>query len=358
MTTFILQTNERGLLTRHGEALGFLGPGEHRFWFRKNLQLTRFNTDHIVSSWTPELESVLPNTEGYVLTVPEGSFALVSLNGVPYMVFEAGKQVVWTARHDVDVEIVSAEDVLAEIPRGFWTLMPREIFSTLVVQPFERVLMYVDGQLERVLEEGRFLISSFQRVVTFERISMRERELTVTGQEVMTADKVSIRVNLILKFRVLDAVASHEQVDSLHDALYAELQMAARGFIGGATIDALLEDRNGIATAMMETLAERARTWGVEVIKTDLKDIVLPGEMKFILNQVITAEKQAQANLITRREETAATRSLANTAKMLEKNPMLLRLKEMEAMQHMVASIDNLTVVAGQDNLLNLLKSE
>ena len=358
MTTFILEPHERGLVTQHGQPVAFVGPGEHRFWFRRNLKLTRYNTDHIVASWTPELEHVLPNTEGYVLDVPDGSFALVSVNGVPYAVLEAGRQIVWTSRATVDISIVGTQEVIADVPRGFWSLMPYDTFTSLVVQPFERVLLYVDGYLEQVLGDGRYLISVYERTVEFQRMSLRETELTVTGQEVMTADKVSIRVNLILKFRVVDPVLAHESVDNLSGALYAELQMAARGFIGGVTIDGLLEDRNTMAQDMMSAVSVRAQAWGVEVIRTDVKDIVLPGEMKLILNQVITAEKQAQANLVMRREETAATRSLANTAKMLEKNPMLLRLKEMEAMQEMVASIDNLTVVAGQDNLLNLLKSE
>ncbi len=87
----------------------------------------------------------------------------------------------------------------------------------------------------------------------------------------------------------------------------------------------------------------------------DLKDVVLPGEMKTLLNQVIEAEKRAAANVILRREETAATRSLANTAKLLESNPTLLRLKELESWKEIAATVGNVTVVASPQQLLGQL---
>ena len=106
---------------------------------------------------------------------------------------------------------------------------------------------------------------------------------------------------------------------------------------------------------MKEELSERAAEWGVEIVQANLKDLVLPGDMKTLLNRVIEAEKEAQANLILRREETAATRSLANTAKMLEKNPMLLRLKEMEQLKELAGHIGQLTIVASSQDLMGKL---
>ena len=95
----------------------------------------------------------------------------------------------------------------------------------------------------------------------------------------------------------------------------------------------------------------------MEVAVIALKDIILPGEMREIMNQVVTAEKQAQANLIRRREETAATRSLLNTAKLLEDNPILVRLKELETLEKLVEKVDRVTVNGGFEGLLeNLLE--
>ena len=88
-----------------------------------------------------------------------------------------------------------------------------------------------------------------------------------------------------------------------------------------------------------------------------MKDVILPGEMKEILNQVVQAEKAAQANVIKRREETAATRSLLNTAKLMEESPTLLRLKELETLEKVTEKIDKLTVFGGLEGVLsNLVK--
>jgi regulator of protease activity HflC (stomatin/prohibitin superfamily) len=125
----------------------------------------------------------------------------------------------------------------------------------------------------------------------------------------------------------------------------------ARRWVAGATVDQLLERRNDARSTMRAELGERAERWGVAVLEIDLKDIVLPGEMKTILNQVIEAEKRAMANGILRREETAATRSLMNTAKLLEQSPMLLRLKELEAYKEIAERIDQMTVIAAPQDL-------
>jgi regulator of protease activity HflC (stomatin/prohibitin superfamily) len=106
---------------------------------------------------------------------------------------------------------------------------------------------------------------------------------------------------------------------------------------------------------MRNDLSPRALGWGVEIIRTDIKDVVLPGEMKQLLNRVIEAEKEATANNILRREETAATRSLANTAKMLERNPTLLRLKELETWKEIAGKVQKLTLIANTNDLSNLL---
>jgi regulator of protease activity HflC (stomatin/prohibitin superfamily) len=140
-------------------------------------------------------------------------------------------------------------------------------------------------------------------------------------------------------------------VASLDAAVYTEAQMVARRWVAGATVDQLLERRHDARAAMRAELGERASRWGAAIVEMDLKDIVLPGEMKTILNQVIEAEKRAAANVILRREETAATRSLANTAKLLEQNPTLLRLKELEAWKEIAERVEQLTLIATPQDL-------
>jgi len=113
----------------------------------------------------------------------------------------------------------------------------------------------------------------------------------------------------------------------------------------------LLSQRQAAAQRWTEEVSAVAAPMGVEIRALDLKDVVLPGEMKDILNRVITAEKEAAANVIRRREELAATRSLATTAQLLEQSPTLLRLKELEIMEAVATKVANLTVVTGAEGL-------
>ena len=182
-------------------------------------------------------------------------------------------------------------------------------------------------------------------IETMQLIDMREQELQVVGQELITADKATLRLNVLFKYRIDEPVASVKGTTSLHDALYAEVQLAARTAVAGVTVDQLLEKRVELAAAMVADVAERVSAWGVRAVRLDIKDVVLPGDMKLLLNQVIEAEKRAAAQNILRREETAATRSLANTARLLESNPVLLRLKELELYKDMAERIPNLSVV-------------
>ncbi len=177
----------------------------------------------------------------------------------------------------------------------------------------------------------------------------------MSGQEILSKDKVSLRLNLAASFRVVDAAAAFTAVTDFGDFLYKELQFGLREAVGTKTLDELLASKEGLGQAIEGQVRERVAEYGLELSSVGVKDIILPGEMKTLLNQVVEAEKQAQANLIRRREETAATRSLHNTARMLERSPTLLRLKELEALEKVTERIDKLTVYGGLDGVLNEL---
>jgi len=349
-TTISVPPYERAIVLRDARPWRWLDPGRHGLLHpMSTVEVVRFNIDLGYATLTPELRSLLPETVGELLEVPARHIAAVRMDGRPLVVLEPGHYVLWQARAAVTAELHSLEPVASTLGQDFWALAPARHVNVLLVQNGFKGLLMVDGVMERVLEPGRHPINGSNRVLTHLPVDLREQELQIVGQEVMTSDKVTVRVNIVLKYKVADAVASVSQVTVARDALYVEAQLVARRQIAAMSIDALLEARDQLGTTMAQSLAQRALGWGVEVVALDLKDIVLPGEMKTILNRVIEAEKQAAANLILRREETAATRSMANTAKVLEANPMLLRLKEMETLKDMADRIDNVTVVASGD---------
>ena len=351
MRTIQLTDTQRGLLVRAGRVAGWLEPGQHTLW-RATTDVRVLDLTRLAEPWTPELARFVPEGVAESIVVPERAIALVRADGLPAKVLTPGRYLLWQQRAQVSAEIVSTAPTFATgVPDAFVPLVPVALMRTILVQPWERALLVIDGAAVRLLEPGRHLVWSEGRVVASLPVDLRERETQVIGQEVITADKVTIRINLVAKTKVVDAQLACAATVDLSAALYTEAQLAARRFVAGHTVDQLLERRDHARHAMREALAERARAWGVEVLELDLKDVVLPGEMKSILNQVIEAEKRAAANVVLRREETAATRSLANTAKLLEQSPTLLRLKELEAWKEIAERVGQVTIVASPHEL-------
>jgi len=212
-------------------------------------------------------------------------------------------------------------------------------------------LLIVDGELRAVLKPGLSAYWKFQRVLRVEQVDLRLQAMEVAGQEILTRDKVSLRVNLTALWQVTDAVKARATVSNFVDYVYKELQFALREAVGTRTLDELLTDKGAIDREVAASAAKLEAS-GLAVRSVGVKDVILPGEMKTILNQVVEAEKVAQANLIRRREETAATRSLLNTARLMEENPTLLRLKELETLEKVTEKVGSLTVYNGLEGVL------
>lgn len=347
LTTVTLGPSQRALCLRDAKAWRWLGPGRHRLWGRRNrYEVRAYDLDQSVTQATPELLAVLPPNEGVEHTVGARELGLVSVDGRPDRVILPGRWVLWQARAEVTCENLSTASAMGALPDGFFGLAPASHVRHVAALPYERVLVYADGVLAGVVSGRVQSVFVHGRVVTEERVDLRERERQIVGQEVMTADKVTLRLNLVVKLRVVDPVRMHEAVAALDDAVYSEAQLCARRHLAGLTLDALLERRGTLGPLMRDELAPRMATWGVELIAVDVKDVVLPGEMRTLLNQVIEADKRAAANVILRREETAATRALANTARLLESNPTLLRLKELETWKELASSVGQVNIVA------------
>jgi regulator of protease activity HflC (stomatin/prohibitin superfamily) len=225
------------------------------------------------------------------------------------------------------------------------------------VADYQRGLLLVDGELKTLLAPGSYAFWAFQREVQVELVDTRLQVLEVAGQEILTKDKVSLRLNLSAHFRVKNPVQVRAELGNYKDYLYRELQFGLRQAVGSRSLDELLADKEQLDGVVATYAQAKVAVHGVELVSVGVKDIILPGEMKTILNQVVEADKAAQANVIRRREETAATRSLLNTARLMDENPTLLRLKELEALEKVTGKIDKLTVFGGLEGVLSGLVS-
>jgi regulator of protease activity HflC (stomatin/prohibitin superfamily) len=185
----------------------------------------------------------------------------------------------------------------------------------------------------------------------------------VGGQEIMTADKVTLRLNAVVTYKIIDARKAVCQTEDVRQALYRDAQLVLRAVVGARELDAFLTDKDAVATEIEDSIRHRAGELGLEIASVGIRDVILPGDMKDLMNKVTEARKAAEANLIARREETAAIRSQANTAKLLAESPTLMRLRELEVLEK-IASAGKLNIVLGEkapgekglaDKIVNLL---
>jgi len=213
-------------------------------------------------------------------------------------------------------------------------------------------LLLVDGVLAETLQPGLHAFWRYNREIKVEQVDCRLQAMEVQGQEILTKDKVSLRVNLSATYRVSDPVTARNGLGSFVEHLYRVLQFALRQSVGVRTLDSLLADKESLGGEIRRTVTAEVEPHGLQVQAVGVRDLILPGDMKTILNQVVEAEKAAEANVIKRREETAATRSLLNTARLMDDNPILLRLKELETLERLTDKVGNLTVFGGLDGML------
>jgi regulator of protease activity HflC (stomatin/prohibitin superfamily) len=225
------------------------------------------------------------------------------------------------------------------------------------VPAYQVGILTVDGKVDRLLEPGISAYWKFNREVSVEMIDLRLQTVEVSGQEILSSDKVGLRLNLIANWRYSDVLLAHTRLMKPAEQIYRELQFGLRAAVGTRSVDQLLENKEMIDRVVMEVVTRKMSGFGIELLSVGVRDIVLPGEMKAILGRVVEAQKAAEANVIRRREETAATRSLLNTARVMEDNPVALRLKELETLERVAERIDRISVFGGLDQVLNGLVS-
>ena len=205
------------------------------------------------------------------------------------------------------------------------------------VEAYEAGLKFRDGRFVAVLEPGAYRLARWFAKEEIRTVDLRIRSIVLQGQEMTTLDKVTIRITMLAKLRVIDPQAAMLKVDDYAAQLYGDVQLALRDAVGALELDAAIGQKGRLADAVLAAAKPKALEYGVALVDVGVRDVILPGDMKAILNQVMEARKRAEAALITRREEVAATRSLANTAELLSKNPAMMRLKELEALERVAA---------------------
>lgn len=366
---FLVRQHECGLLSREGDFVRWVEPG--RFMLFDPLRAYRLETfDRGVPEFNHRLAEFL--RQRYPAEVAR-RFVSVDLTaqqvGLLYKqghladILPPGSRLLyWRGVIDIRVEIhdLSADYELALPLAQALTKLKLEnrycrtqdaLLAGEIPDGYSLALS-VDGRQTLVETPGPYAYWRFNRNIQAQLYDRRVQELELTGQEVLSRDKVTLRFNLVAQYQFADLKQLLQTVPKPPDFIYHSVQLALRNVIGNHTLDQLLESKTELDQALTQAAQQFSVATGIQFQRVAIKDIVLPGEMRTLLNKVVEAEKAAQANLIRRREETAATRSLLNTAKLMEDSPIAMRLKELESLEKITEKVGTLSVYGGLDGLL------
>ena len=364
MTHVTVKDGERALLTRNGRLERVLGPGRHRLFDPRNelmAEVFRVVRAEFPAERYAVLNAARPDLAAELFEAVEtraNEVAIVSLDGRPVQLMTPWQtRVYWKVATSVDAEridVTSGPRVtarhLAMIDRNRST-----VITEAVVENHEAGLLYVEGRLVERLAPGHHAFWITTRKIEVKRLDLRPQAVEITAQEMLTKDRIALRVTLTAFRRIVDPERVVTVVPDVDAWLYRLVQFAIREAVAGRTLDDVLSAKADLDAELRDYVRERIADSGVEVTELGVKDVILPGEIRELVNKVVEAERVAKANLIRRQEETAATRSLLNTAKLMEENPLLLRLEELESLERLVEKVGRIDLHAGDGQGLDAL---
>jgi hypothetical protein len=355
---------ENGLKFKNGKLVALLQPGWHliKTICGETVEILK-EKDLFVCS--PEFDQIVKSgflaEKTELVDLKDNQRALIWVDNRFYDLLNSGRCLIWKTIKDVRVETIDADKLRFEhrqLYRIASAPAARELLETIQVEQGEVALHFRDGRFVEKLDPGFYAYWKNFANLRFIKVALKEKILDLAGQEIISADKVSLRLNAVVSYRVVDALKFATISDTTEAMLYREAQLALRAVIGSRKIDELLAEKDQSAGEILAMLKSKGEEAGVEILSFGIRDVILPGEMREIMNRVVSAQKEAEANQIMRREETAATRSQFNTAKMLENNPTLMRLRELELIEK-IALKSEMKLIVGEKglsgSLVNLL---
>lgn len=357
-----IRDHERGGLFKAGNYRGVLKPGKHFIVPFSETRIEIMDTTKPFSVAGYDLDMFLKDDELceelQVADIADQEIAFHFVDGKFQEVLATGKYAFWNVLkiHTFHIVDVSNPDIAGHIDRSLLVRPQLKNYAAVYdIEPYMKGVLFFDNVMQRLLEPGRHYFWLSAHKVDIIKVDMRKREMEINGQEMMTEDKVPLRFNFVCQYKITDAVKVVMDVKDYEQQIYVLLQLVLREYVGTLKLDDLLKMKQEIAAYVLKALRDKEQDYGAEFLFAGVKDIILPGEIRDILNTVLIAEKKALANVITRREETASTRSLLNTAKLMEENHTLFRLKELEFLEKICDKIGNISLHGG--GLLEQLNS-
>ena len=348
-----------GLVFEKGKLIRVLEAGSYWIFGNKNVHIYEMKQSFVAPI---ELTILLQNEKLVsmleVVEIADNEMALYYVNGMFKEVLTTGRYAFWKGylNNEFTKIDLSKVAIIETVPVALLENSKVRVYTRKYqVLNFEKGLLFVNGAFVKELSAGNYYFWNNAIPIEVKNVDIRQQQMEISGQELLTKDKAGLRINFYVRFQVVDILKALVENKDYEKQLYVLMQLALRAFVGGLTLDELLSKKDTIASAILEEVQTKISDLGLLVSDAGIRDVILPGDMKEIMNQVLIAEKKAQANSIMRREETASTRSLLNTAKLMEENEMLWKLKEMEYVEKIADKIGEITI-SGGGNVIGQLK--
>lgn len=359
-TSVKVALGERAVVTKDEAYVSLLTTGTHTLPLECSVEKMAVSPGGLYAGRCPAKTLLADSANASELMeapVPLNSVGIVLVDGAFRSVLHSGRHALWTLGSEVEVRVFRMEEPLVSgelleiaTPENLGALV-----NELTIAGGETGVFLCGDRPPEVLGPGNYTFwTKCSALYTITWVDTRLQQLLVSGQELLTRDKVTIRLNAVCTFRVTDPIRAVVDFRDHEEQIRTLVQLALRCHTGSRTLDELLAGRDELASEILASLKEKEADYAVSFADVGVKDVILPGEIRNIMNSVLVAEKQAQANVIARREEVASTRSLLNTAKLLDENPTLKWLKELETLEKVCRSVGSLNVSDGADLLEKL----
>lgn len=348
-----------GLVIKNGAVKEVLSAGRY---FRWNAGLVEIHENKGKVNSTLTIDRLLKNEAledlTDLVTVSQDEVAMIYEHGIFKRALGAGRYLYW--KGDGEYAFAKANTANIHIDDGISatvldTFAMASYVRKYVVEAGSKAVLMVNGKFDRVLDAGTYRYWKNATSILVATVDVRSRNMEISGQELLTRDKATIRVNLDVGYRVTDVVKAMLESKTYEKQLYTMAQLALRSHVGKLTLDELLETKASLGSTLEAEFSSAAAALGVEITGVGLRDVILTGDMREMMNRVLLAEKEAQAGTIKRRDEAAATRTMLNAAKLMEDNAMLYKLKEMEYVEKIAEKVGEITV-SGNGGVVKQLK--
>ncbi|MCH5191521.1 MAG: slipin family protein [Oscillospiraceae bacterium] len=358
MKKIIINENQRGFLFKNGKYVKMLTAGKYYIYGGKEIETADLNQP--IASNICALDTILNDkavtNSVSVIEVADEKLALHFVNGKFSSVLRRGKYAFWSVidKHEYKIVDISTPEVSAEVPEYIFSKIPSIYYTKIEVLEYQKARLYFNQKFVKILDAGTYYFWKNGVKIDVDFVDTRLTQMDITGQEILTQDKVSLRINFVCNYRVTDYVKISTEIDDFAEQMHVAAQLALREYVGKYKLDEILENKDRMSEFVFEKLKAKEKELFVEITDAGVKDIILPGEIREIMNTVLVAEKRAQANVITRREEVASTRSLLNTAKLMDENQTLYKLKELEFVERICENVGNINLNGNGDVLSQL----